>query len=178
MTDGPISEPDRVCGDQRTSGDPARFRKQLPRTALHGVLRSQVILQNSNAQPSVGIWPSDIGSLAFARDEFFDVLDVLYLKRDGTNTRTKQTLELAENTPSLAHNEKKGKPETGPSPRCAVHSSQRTHPSPRKRAFPRAGYWLHFGLKPRQAIEIEQNAASACIIKVVNTNPEKSAFFA
>jgi len=40
-------------------------------------------LQNADTQPPVGIWPSDIVSLAFASDEFFDVLDMLYLKGDG-----------------------------------------------------------------------------------------------
>ena len=40
-------------------------------------------LQDPNTEPPVGIWPSDIGSLAFALDEFFDVLDVVYLKGDG-----------------------------------------------------------------------------------------------
>jgi hypothetical protein len=42
-----------------------------------------VKLQDSNTQPPVGVWPSDIGSLAFALDEFFDVLDALYLDRNG-----------------------------------------------------------------------------------------------
>ena len=40
-------------------------------------------LQNADTQPPVGIWPSDIVSLAFASDEFFDVLDMIYLERDG-----------------------------------------------------------------------------------------------
>ena len=40
-------------------------------------------LQDSKTQPPVGVWPSDIDSLAFASDEFFDVLDMFYLKSDG-----------------------------------------------------------------------------------------------
>lgn len=40
-------------------------------------------LQIPKTQPPAGVWPSDIGSLAFASDEFFDVLDMFYLQRNG-----------------------------------------------------------------------------------------------
>ena len=38
--------------------------------------------QDTEIHATVGIWPGDIGSLAFTLDEFFDVLDVVYLKGD------------------------------------------------------------------------------------------------
>jgi len=40
-------------------------------------------LQDPDAQNSIPIRSDDIHSLAFALDEFFDVLDMIYLERDG-----------------------------------------------------------------------------------------------
>ena len=45
-----------------------------------------MILQDIEAESSVRVGPSDVSALAFALDEFFDVLDVLYLERDGITT--------------------------------------------------------------------------------------------
>jgi hypothetical protein len=49
---------------------------------LDGVEMSEKILQDSNTESRVGIWPSDIGSLAFESDDFFDILDGLFLQGD------------------------------------------------------------------------------------------------
>jgi hypothetical protein len=42
-----------------------------------------MILHDPDAEPPVRVVPSEVSALAFALDEFFDVLDVLYLERDG-----------------------------------------------------------------------------------------------
>jgi hypothetical protein len=43
-------------------------------------------LRKPNTRPSVELWPSDIGSLAFKLDEFFDALDMLYEEGDGKSS--------------------------------------------------------------------------------------------
>jgi hypothetical protein len=40
-------------------------------------------LRSSQTDTSPLVLPSDIGSIAFAMDEFFDVLDVLYLQGES-----------------------------------------------------------------------------------------------
>jgi hypothetical protein len=42
-----------------------------------------MILQDSNTEPTVRVGTGNVNASAFALDEFFDVLDVLYLERDG-----------------------------------------------------------------------------------------------
>jgi hypothetical protein len=63
-------------------GEPGRNGKRLPSAALPIVLRFEMKLPQTQAQASAGVWPSDIGSLAFETEEFFDVLDGLYLERN------------------------------------------------------------------------------------------------
>jgi hypothetical protein len=43
-----------------------------------------MILHDPDAEPPVRVVPSEVSVLVFALNEFFDVLDVLYLEREGT----------------------------------------------------------------------------------------------
>ncbi len=62
--------------------------------ALDGVEMSELMLPDSNTESRVGIWPSDIGSLAFELDEFFDALDGLFLHGDVKQPTMNDSLGL------------------------------------------------------------------------------------
>ena len=49
---------------------------------------------DSDSESSVRLRPADITASAFALGEFFDVLDVLYLERDGTTPAIRRNHSL------------------------------------------------------------------------------------
>jgi len=83
MTNRPISEFDCSSEDRGASIDATCPSEQLPDAGLHSILRPHLILQDPDTEAPIRVGTRNVSSLAFALDELFDVLDVLYLEPDG-----------------------------------------------------------------------------------------------
>lgn len=83
MIDRPICHADRIGGNKRAAGDPARFREKLPCAALHGVERPPVKLKDTVGHEAITVRPADVHALALALDEPFDGRCVLDCERHG-----------------------------------------------------------------------------------------------